>query len=160
MGCAINLTALLRHLRFGKRRFTLQPWPKHLHTGMRLQLLRMRADSRAMATLTVAERVALSLSPSAPSALRFTAWRNRAHPRDDHTVRHPRFLANSVETAGPAQRHVTAVDDPVWHTWVRFGHLQAGTALHVLQELGGWSSYENVRTFSGTGQKSSGSEVA
>mgnify|MGYP001584777076 CR=1 FL=1 len=62
------------------------------------------------------------------------------------------------------------------HTWASW-HVQAGTPLHVLQELGGWSTYAMVLkyahlsaehlaehaesvTFSGTGQKSSGSEVA
>lgn len=62
------------------------------------------------------------------------------------------------------------------HTWASW-HVQAGTPLHVLQELGGWSTYAMVQkyahlsaehlashaesvTFSGTGQKSSGSEVA
>jgi len=65
------------------------------------------------------------------------------------------------------------------HTWASW-HVQAGTPLHVLQELGGWSSYKMVliyahlsaghlaehaenlilRTLSGTDQKLSGAEVA
>lgn len=65
------------------------------------------------------------------------------------------------------------------HTWASW-HVQAGTPLHVLQELGGWSSYKMVliyahlsaghlaehaenlisRTLSGTGQILSGSDVA
>jgi integrase len=63
------------------------------------------------------------------------------------------------------------------HTWASW-HVQSGTPLHALQELGGWSTYtmvlkyahlsavhladhaEKIRTFSGTGRKSSGSEVA
>lgn len=32
------------------------------------------------------------------------------------------------------------------HTWATW-HLQAGTPLHVLQELGGWSSFEMVRRY-------------
>jgi integrase len=32
------------------------------------------------------------------------------------------------------------------HTWASW-HIQAGTPLHVLQELGGWSSYEMVRRY-------------
>lgn len=32
------------------------------------------------------------------------------------------------------------------HTWATW-HIQAGTPLHVLQELGGWSSYEMVRRY-------------
>ena len=63
------------------------------------------------------------------------------------------------------------------HTWASW-HVQSGTPLHVLMELGGWSSIkmvmcyahmsaghlaehaEKFSTFSGTGQKSSGAEVA
>lgn len=64
------------------------------------------------------------------------------------------------------------------HTWASW-HVQSGTPLHVLMELGGWSSLgmvmcyahlsaghlahhaENViRTFSGTAKKEKGSEVA
>ncbi len=63
------------------------------------------------------------------------------------------------------------------HTWASW-HVQSGTPLHVLQELGGWATYamvlryahlsaghlaehaEKIRTFSGTGKLDSGSEVA
>lgn len=74
----------------------------------------------------------------------------------------------------------SGIEDFRWHdlrhTWASW-HVQAGTPLHVLQELGGWSTYmmvqryahlsaahlaghaENV-TFSGTGGKSGESEIA
>lgn len=63
------------------------------------------------------------------------------------------------------------------HTWASW-HVQVGTPLHVLQELGGWSTFvmvqryahlsaahlaghaENIRTVSGTGQEKRGTEVA
>lgn len=66
------------------------------------------------------------------------------------------------------------------HTWASW-HVQAGTPLHVLQELGGWSTYamvlryahlsaghlaehaenlDRVRTFLGTGKSISGAEIA
>lgn len=63
------------------------------------------------------------------------------------------------------------------HTWASW-HVQAGTPLHVLQELGGWATYamvlryahlsashlaqyaEKIRTFSGTGNNEKGKEIA
>ena len=42
------------------------------------------------------------------------------------------------------------IEDFRWHglrhTWVSW-HVQQGTPLHVLQELGGWSSYAMVRRY-------------
>jgi integrase len=42
------------------------------------------------------------------------------------------------------------IDDFRWHdlrhTWASW-HVQAGTPLHVLQELGGWESAEMVRRY-------------
>ena len=44
----------------------------------------------------------------------------------------------------------TGLQDFRWHdlrhTWASW-HVQAGTPLHVLQELGGWSSYDMVRRY-------------
>lgn len=65
-----------------------------------------------------------------------------------------RFRGKAVDDAnGKAFRDAAAAAGVPWlrwhdlrHTWASW-HIQAGTPLHVLQELGGWQSYEMVRRY-------------
>lgn len=71
------------------------------------------------------------------------------HTKWVFTFRGKRILKASTRAWRLALKRV-GIDDFRWHdlrhTWASW-HVQNGTPLHVLQELGGWESYEMVRRY-------------
>lgn len=90
--------------------------------------------------------IAVPLSATAVVVLREQAGR---HPRHVFTYQgKPVIQVNTKAWTKALER--AGIEDFRWHdlrhTWASW-HVQAGTPLHVLQELGGWESVEMVRRY-------------
>lgn len=68
------------------------------------------------------------------------AYEGRPFPRENGFVWKQWRLAVNRAGLSPLRFH------DLRHTWASW-HVQNGTPLHILQELGGWSSYEMVRVY-------------
>lgn len=95
--------------------------------------------------------IAVPLSERAVEIVRGQLGRHLSHVftyagRDGHV--HPVERANNHAWRKALRR--AGIKEFRWHdlrhTWASW-HIQAGTPMHVLQELGGWSSYEMVRRY-------------
>ncbi|WP_288408312.1 site-specific integrase [uncultured Herbaspirillum sp.] len=84
--------------------------------------------------------------PLNQDALAILASRLRRHPRFVFTYKGKRINQTSTAAWYKAMRR-SNIDNFRWHdlrhTWASW-HVQSGTPLHVLQELGGWRTYDMV----------------
>lgn len=105
------------------------------------------------ADLTKSKRsIAVSLNDNAMAILRRQVGKNEnrvfTYKGDGVSTANTRAWRNALEREG--------IKDFRWHdlrhTWASW-HAQSGTPLHVLQELGGWSSSDMVRRYAHLSQQ-------
>lgn len=157
-------TRRIRYLTKDEAKALLAQLPPHLrdmtlfslHTGLRasnvtgLTWSQVNLKQHHLAVYADQTKAGKALSvPLSSEVIAILERQQGKHPTHVFTFKgHPVLQPNTAAWRKALKR--AGLEDFRWHdlrhTWATW-HIQAGTPLHVLQELGGWSSYEMVRRY-------------